>query len=181
MSRRRLLFPRRSPALAVLTALVAITAGCPELVGEVLPPPPSGFSNTTTVRGISVRLDDTAPIQRYLFPVTIEPASSATEALFTATVTDLSGAAVGELDLEDFATPSPAGWLGLQDGSVLQTTFLASSTEVRLSLARNGAAGESADVTLQLTLAAPNDLNFDGVADDLTVEIGDPTPLLNDE
>ena len=163
----------RTLAAGLLTWVVVGTTAC-EGDGFGFPPP-TGFSEATTSREMSVHLDEVAPNQRYVFPIIIEPASTVTEALFRATIVRLNGDAVGEVDLNDFATDTPAGWLGLFEGGALETTFLASSSDVRLSL---GASGGIADIALILSVTAPDDLDFDGTSDGITLEIGNPTPLI---
>ncbi len=113
--------------------------------------------------------------QRFQVPVTISRPSP--DARVRARFVRVDGVVVGELTTDAFASPSPSNWALLQPGAVLTTFSAAVADEetFRLSLATNT---PPAAVEVELSVTAPADVDFDGIEDGVSVEIGAPRPFI---
>jgi hypothetical protein len=134
-----------------------------------------GFDEVTTSRSMAIALVAPHLEQRFQVPITISRPSP--DARVRARFVRVDGVVVGELTTDAFANPSPSNWALLQPGAVL-TTFSAAIAEeetFRLSLATNS---PPAAVEVELSVTAPADVDFDGLDDGVSVEIGAPRPFI---
>ena len=167
----------RASSFLLVAALAA--AGCPGTVdGGFVDDGFDGFTAFAEVavrRSLSFSLVSPNLEQRFRLPVTVSPPSpdARIEALFARDY----GVDVGDLNADDFANPSPSSWSLLEPGLLLTTFSSGFSDEetFRLSLATNG---PPAAVAVELIITAPSDVDFDGIDDDVRVEVGAPQPFI---
>jgi hypothetical protein len=134
-----------------------------------------GFGEVSVRRSLSFSLVPPNLEQRFRLPVTVSPPSpdARIEALFSR----VDGVVVGDLNADIFANPSPSSWALLEPGLLLTTFSSGFSDEeiFRLSLATNG---PPAAVAVEIIVTAPSDVDFDGLDDDVRVEVGVPQPFI---
>jgi hypothetical protein len=167
---------RASSLVLVVTCAVA---GCPGTLDDGFADDGfdgfGGFGEVSVRRSLSFSLVAPNLEQRIRFPVTVSPPSpdARIEALFSR----VDGVVVGDINADVFANPSPSSWSLLEPGLLLTTFSSGVSDEesFRLSLATNG---PPAAVAVELIVTAPSDVDFDGIDDDVRVEVGTPQPFI---
>ena len=139
------------------------------------------FEETTTTKQLTLTLDDLNPVQRYQLLASVNPGTF--EAHVDVSVRRATAVFGFEITEEAFASNEPAFWPGADVGFLFQTRSAGNGRDLlRLSVARFPEnAGQQVSIDLEVVLAAPNDVDFDGVGDDVTVELGPLDPVVLDE
>jgi hypothetical protein len=167
-------------------AMVAGLGGCPVTFPDTFSDnglPVGVFGEVNATRTLTVSLASPVTTQRFVVPVLIDPPSP--DARVEAFFVRVEGLVVADLATNAFASSMPAGWALVEQGTALRTFSAADATTeaFRLSLAHASDAGwtttdDSAAAQIELVVSAPSDVDFDGVDDDVTVSIGELSPVI---
>ncbi len=159
-------------------ALLALVSGCFSSFDDGFFADDGGFDGfafreINVERQLSLNLDELYPTQRYRFQITVDPPSP--DAFVTARFTRVDGVVVSELAGDDFASETPSTWSLVGPGGVLTSFGNGQGSELyRLSASSDGS---QAFVDVDISVTAPADVDFDGLEDDVAIDIGDPQPF----
>ena len=176
----------RRPGAVMAAALVVAAAplgltGCPGFVADGFVDggfdgfDGFAFAEVSTARRMVIHLDDANPQQRFRFDVTVDPASP--DARITAQFSRVEGLGVAEVAPETFANEQPFAWALLNPGTVL-TSFSDAIGPVETMRLSVGTDRPPTILEVTLAVTAPSDVDFDGIEDDVTVDIADPVPFI---
>jgi hypothetical protein len=173
----------RRPGTVMAAAMVAAAtllglSGCPGMVADGFVDggfDGFAFAEVSTARRLVIHLDDANPQQRFRFDVTVDPVSP--DARITAQFSRVEGLGVAEVAPETFANEQPFAWALLNPGTVL-TSFSDAIGPVETMRLSVGTDRPPTILEVTLAVTAPSDVDFDGIEDDVTVDIADPEPFI---
>ena len=136
------------------------------------------FAETSTTKKLTFTLDDLNPIQRYAIPGSIQPSSF--DAHYDVAVTRADSGFLIELIDNQFASDEPFNWAFADVGFGFRAASSGTGADrIRLSIARQDVdAGRAVSLDLDLALAAPTDVDFDGVEDNVVVQLDGVEPVI---
>lgn len=168
-------------ALATLLPLAALFAGCPDgfgfdATGVLVPVAPEA----TTSKALTLHLDNDVRQQRFRLPVSVTPAGGGGNGGHVdATFARIARPLRAQLALEGFETTDPLGWNVVDSTSFLSAFTSNGSSDVFVFAVGLDPAdpGEPIDFDVALVFGAPSDVDFDGIPDEVAVEMAAVEPL----
>ncbi len=165
--------------VAVFATILALLcgSGCLDFSGDLVSDGFDGFSEgfadrVVAQRRLKVNLDDLNPTQRFLFSVDVRPFGGGT---IDVTVLEADQSQLqGDLNPASFADGDPRSWFSFGPGIPLQSFLVESGDNFVLGL---GTFTPPMAATLQLSVTAPPDVDFDGDLDGVVGTIGDLRPI----
>ena len=166
----------RLSLLALVPLSLLLRADSCVLDGGFFGLPPPSTAETTTTKKLTLRLDAARPALRFRVPVSMTPTSASAHVdVIVGRTTDTVRL---EIANEGFSSAEPGAWTPVSTGFA-GSVFLGQVEEqdVILSVGLDVIDPDAAvDVDLDVVFACPNDVDFDGLADDVAITIAPLEP-----
>jgi hypothetical protein len=165
---------RLFPASVCAPALVVFVGCTPGFDDFIFEPPLAGGGTVSAAKELALTIG--AEPVRFVLPVRVSPASF--DATVTAVVEQASRPLRLELTPEQFAGSPPEVWPLVETGTEVFIFSTGTSPErLFVTLARDPTdIDDPIAVRLRLRLTAPTDIDFDGLDDDVTVNLDELEP-----